>query len=173
MTIAQGYQTLTDVWVKAAVEFSAHQTFGGDIQRTQQALSQGKADAWEYLLHSLAQQIGAYLGRTDPTVKAVYMVEAEEPVEFGEAELTGRPAGINLIAWVERKTAALMALTKALEASLAESRRALGCVKAKPECFFLDVHLVDDADVHERRGYGVLVNSVHVEPMKIWTRPVN
>ncbi len=170
MTTMQGHQALTDLWVRTAVEFSASKAFGGDVERTRKALSQGHCEVCDYVRHNLALRVGGYLGQTDPTVKAVYLFETEEQVEFGDSDLPTLPAGISLIAWVDRKTAALAALTKALESSLAESRRALGCVKARPMCFYLDVHVVDDVDVQERRGYGALVNSVHVEPMRVWAR---
>jgi len=170
MTTMQGPQALTDAWVETAVEYSAGKAFAGDRQKTRQALRQGRCDVCEYLRYSLAGQIGDYLGVTDPMVKAVYLVEAEEPDGFDDVAPIRQPTGINLIAWVERKTAAVAALAKSLEAGLAASRRALGCDRAASACFFLDVHLVDDADVQERRGYGVLVNSLHVEPMKVWGR---
>jgi hypothetical protein len=170
MTTEEGHQAVTDVWVKTAVEFSAGKAFAGDLPQARRALRQGRCEVCEYLRYSLAGQVADYLGMADPMVKAVYLFEAEAPVGFDGAAPVRQPSGINLIAWVERKTAALAALTKALEASLAASRRALGCSRAAPACFFLDVHLVDDADVQERRGYGVLVSSLHVEPMKVWGR---
>jgi hypothetical protein len=173
MTTLEEYQTLTDTWVKAAVESSANKAFGGDLQRTRQALRQGQWEVYDYMRHSLARQIGDYLGHADRTVEAVYMLEAAEPIEFGEAELIDRPRGIDLIVLVDRKTEALLALTRSLESSLAQSRRMLADVNALPECFSLDVHLVDDADVREQHGYGVLVNSVYVEPLKVWARPAH
>jgi len=175
MTSAQGQQALTDEWVETALEFSASKTFSGDVERARQAVEQGRCDVCDYLRHSLARQIAIYLGQTDHTVKAVYLLEAEESLDFDDddADAAVQPAGISLIAWVERKTEALTALAKTLEASLVASRRELGCLKATPACYFLDLHLVDDADVQKRRGYGVLLQSFHVEPMKVWARPVH
>jgi len=34
----------------------------------------------------------------------------------------------------------------------------------------LDVRLVDDKEVQERTGYGVLIGSLYVRPLEIWRR---
>jgi hypothetical protein len=161
----------TDQMVEAAIAFCASKAFAGDTAHARQALRQGRCDVCDYLRYSLAKQIGDYLGQMDPTVRAVYVFEAE-PAEI-EGSLPCRrtgASGISLIAWVDRKTAALSALVAALEADLARGRHRIGCASATPGCYFLDVHMVDDADVRERRGYGALVNGLYVRPVEVWTR---
>jgi hypothetical protein len=157
--------------VESAVAYCAGKVFAGDTQRTLQALRQGQCGACDYVRYSLARQVGDYLGQMDRTVKAVYVFETE-PAEIEEAAARrhARSSGINLIAWVDRKTAALSALSAALEADLSNRRRAIGCANATPECYFLDVHIVDDADVGERRGYGALVNGLYIRPIEVWAR---
>ena len=78
--------------------------------------------------------------------------------------------GINLIAWVDRKSAALYALGDTLETVLSESRRKVGCKNAQHACYTLDVQLVDNEDVTDRRGYGVVVNSRYVRSTQVWAR---
>jgi len=171
MAAMQWDRTLADRMVESAVAFCAGKTFAGDTERTRQALRHGQCDACEYLRYSLAKQVGDFLGQMDQTVKAVYVFEAEPAGIDGAAPQRAGSPGISLIAWVERKTAALSALAAALEAGLLDSRRTIiGCVNAAPACYFLDVHLVDDADVRERRGYGALVNGLHVRPLQVWAR---
>jgi len=165
-------RTLADQMVKSAVAFCAGKEFAGDTERTRQALGRGQCSACEYMRYSLAKQVGDYLGRIDPTLKAVYAFEAESD-EIDEPTTHRRHAspGISLIAWVDRKTAAFSALVAAVEAELSDSRRALlDCANSAPACYFLDVHMVDDVDVHERRGYGALINGLHLRPLQMWAR---
>lgn len=172
MAAMQWDRTLADQMVESAVTFCAGKTFTGDTERTRQALRHGQCDACEYLRYSLAKQVGNYLGQMDRTVKAVYLFEAEPgEIDGATAQQRSGSRGISLIAWVDRKTAALSALAAALEAGLLDSRRTIiDCANATPACYFLDVHLVDDAEVRERRGYGALVNGLHVRPLQVWTR---
>lgn len=171
MTTMQWDRTWADRMVESGVAFCASKVFAGDTGRTRQALRQGQCDVCDYVRYSLAKQVGDYLGQMDQTVKAVYTFEAE-PGEIDDATARRRAgaSGISLIAWVDRKTAALSALVAALEAGLSDRRRAIGCAKATPACYFLDVHMVDDVDVRERRGYGALVDGLHVRPVQVWTR---
>jgi hypothetical protein len=169
MTNVQQNQLPADQMVEAAVAYGAAKAFHGDTQRMLQALRRGGCDVCNYVRYSLARQIGDYLGQMDPMVKAVYMFDTE-PVEFNEAAASPA-AGISLIAQVERKTAALSSLVAALEADLSASRRKIGCAKATPACYFLDVHLVDGADVRERRGYGALMDGLFTRPVQVWARP--
>ena len=168
MTHMQQNQLLADQMVESAVAYGAAKAFHGDTQRTLQALRRGECDVCNYVRYCLARQIGDYLGQMDPLVKAVYLFDTE-PIEFNEAAASPA-AGISIIAQVERKTAALSSLAAALEADLSASRRKIGCSKATPACYFLDVHLVDEADVRQRRGYGALLDGLFTRPFQVWAR---
>jgi len=162
---------LGDQMVESAVAFCARKTSANDTDRALEMLRQGRCDVCEYLRYSLARQIGDYLGRMDPAIKAVYLCEPESGEGDGPATNSpARASGISLIAWVARKTAALSVLAAALETNLAHSRRAIGCPKAGPACYFLDVHMIDDADLRDRRGYAALLDGLHVRPLEVWTR---
>ena len=170
MTIKQMNRDMTDQMVEAALSFCARQACVGDAEQARQALHQGQCDVCDYLCYSLAKQVGEFLSQMDETVKAVYVFEPEYAWD-GDTAAARRPSGINLIAWVDRKSASLDALAGALGTTLSESRRnKLGCVKATAPCNALNVHLVDDADVENRRGYGAMVDSLYIRPIKVWAR---
>ena len=159
--------------VEKAITFCAERKFSGNIREAQQALSQGRCDICNCLSESLVVQVGKYLGQIDRTVKAVYQYEPEFAtlrLPTGDLTRTGRKGGINLVVWVDRKSAALNALSDTLETVLSESRRKIGCKNAGPACYTLDVQLVDNKEIQERRGYGVVVNSMYVRSTQVWAR---
>lgn len=168
--ITQINRDLTDQMVEKAIAYCARQACTGDTEQAQQALHQGQCGVCDYLCYSLAKQVGEYLSQTDGTVKAVYVFEPEYGWD-GDTAAARRSSGINLIAWVDRKSASLDALTGALGNALSESRRnKVGCVKATSPCNALNVHAVDDADVENRCGYGALIDSLHIRPIQVWAR---
>jgi hypothetical protein len=174
MSAAQEHQALADQMVQSAVAFCARRVFGGDAGRAAQALRQGRCDVCDYLRYGLARQIADYLGRMDHHVKSVYVFDSEPaPIDDGAGCADARSSGISLICRVNRKTAALAALASALEAHLSASRRAIGCANAAPACYFLDVHMVDDADVRDQRGYAALLGGLHTRPIQVWLRAGN
>jgi hypothetical protein len=62
----------------------------------------------------------------------------------------------------------MRALAGTLESFLAESKRKLGCPSATPDCFTLDIEMVDDRDVEEARGFGLLIEKPYVHAKPIW-----
>jgi hypothetical protein len=64
------------------------------------------------------------------------------------------------VAWVDRKSAALVSLGSTLENALAERLRAFECKNSTPACYVMQIQLVDDREVSERRGYGAFVNNL-------------
>ena len=173
MSTVQMDQALADTMVQNAIAYCAEKKYSGDIREATQALCQGRCDICSYLSESLIQQVVEYLSQVDKTVRAIYRYEPEyitmRPTPSQHAK-NGRRGGINLVAWVDRKSAALNILGDTLETVLSESRRKIGCKNVQPACFTFDVQLVDQKDVTERRGYGVVVNSMYVHSTQIWVR---
>jgi hypothetical protein len=162
---------LADQMVDKAVNLCAIRMFDGDTQKALHSLQQGRCDVCGLLSTELVKQVSAYLSQTDRTVKAVYEFESEAASlrpKVGIRSNLGHKQGINLVTWVNRKSAALTALGAALETSLTEARRKLGCKNASPACFTLGIQMVDDKDVQELRGYGVIVNSTTIRSLKVW-----
>ncbi len=165
-------RSLAEQLISAAVAACAGQKYGGDSRQVLDALCQGRCDVCEAFRNHLAVQVGRYLGQIDQTIKAVIKYEPEMPslVPHALTGGAGRYGGINLIAWVERKSAALIALSTALEAALADGRRGLGCPNAQPNCFTFDLQMTDDRDVFDARGLGLVVNRPFLRSTPIWQR---
>lgn len=156
-----------------AMLVTARRKFEGDLQTTQNALKQGECDVCRFLSGILVTRIGDYLSSLDKTIKVIFKYEPEHVnirrLASGSIHSTAR-AGINLVARVERKSAALLTLVATLEKTLSEARRQLGCRNATPECFILDIQLVDEEDIQENRGLAMMVNSMYVRSMPVWRR---
>jgi hypothetical protein len=76
--------------------------------------------------------------------------------------------GINLVAWVERKSAALEALVATLESVLPQSLQGLGLIDCDTVHIPLDVKMIDDGNIRERRGYGVIASSEIIRSSRVW-----
>ncbi len=158
--------------MEEAIEFCAKKTGLNGRDQTIEALRCGDCSICEYLRYGLAERVSEYLGWVDDTVKAIYTYEPEYATNM-DGPLPDRPhlsPGISMIAWVNRKSAALSSVVTSLGSALAEEFRQLACPKANALCCMLDVKLVDDKEVQERTGYGALIGSLYVRPLEIWRR---
>src|SRR4030066_1845370 len=165
-------QSLTEKMIDEAIIECAEKIFAGDSLRMRQSLLQSHCENGQCVAECLARQIGEYLGRVDRTVKAVYNYQ---PVEETGKEPTGTSepyVGINLVVWVERKSAALSALIETLETVLKGSQSQIGWAAATPRGFALDVRLVSDYDVQEGRGLGLLVRAASIRSIPVWKRTI-
>jgi len=108
----------------------------------------------------------------DKTVQAIFRYEAdkERPHNVERDESTqGWRGSINLVAWVGRKSAALTALVATLKSTLEESQRKL--IWRSPEStsgISLDVAMVNDGDVGDQRGVGVIADSQRIYSTQVW-----
>ncbi len=125
MSSVQLDPSLADEMVQKAARTCADMKFSGDTQGVFQAMQQGNCDLCGAMSDCLVKQIGAYLGKADKTVKAIYRYEPDfstpRPV-LGSESLPARKSGISLVVWVSRKSAAMDALGATLESLLAERR---------------------------------------------------
>ena len=156
--------------IEEAIEFCARKICARSREEALDAILKGDCSVCEYLRYGLARQIGAYLGSVDCHVKAVYVYEPEYGTVADDAGVVKPSSSINLLAWVDRKSAALESIIVSLAEALRDERSQLLCEKASGACFMLDVQIVDDEEVKSRRGYAALVNSLHVRPTALWTR---
>jgi Pyruvate phosphate dikinase, AMP/ATP-binding domain len=165
-------QSLTDKMFDQAIVECADKLFAGDTSRMRQSLLQSHCENCRCVAERLAGLIGEYLGRVDRTVKAVY---AYQPTTVNNKEPSGGVeslVGINLIVWVERKSAALSALLQTLEESLKVSQNRIGCAIATPACFAMEVMFVSDRDVQEGRGLGLLIRAAGIRSVQVWDRAI-
>ena len=155
-----------------ALDFSGEKVGHEVREQTIAALKRGDCSVCEYMRHALTQEVAGYLGSVDSSVKAVYTYEPEYATG-AEGPIPDRPnlsPAISMIAWVNRKSAALSSVVTSLVSALAEEFRQLACPKANALCCMLDIKLVDDKEVQERTGYGALIGSLYVRPLEIWRR---
>lgn len=173
MSTLQFDQAMADKMVDNAIAYCTEKNFPGNTQKTLHALRRGRCDICCYICESLSRQIGEYLGMMDKTVKAVYKYNPESAgmrQRASDKAFNHGNGGVNVIAWVDRKSAALDALGSTLESVIPTSWREIDCKNATPACYTLDVQIVDNDDVTSRRGYGVIVNSMYVRSMQVWAR---
>ena len=155
-----------------ALEFCAGKAGLNGKEAAREALRTGDCCVCEYLRYALVQGVAKYLGSVDDTVKAIYTYEPEYATS-GYGFITDQPflsPGLNLIARVTRKNAALSSVVASVSLALTEEYKQLGCPKANALCYELDVKVTDDEEVQKRIGYGALVNSLYVRPIEVWHR---
>lgn len=166
--------SLADSLVFSAVTDCADRNYSGNTDQVLEMLKQGRCDICRVFTDHLIYHIVQYLSQVDKNLKAVVKYEPE-PASLNPAaashNLTSRQSGINLIAWVDRKSAAFTSLNATLESALCESRKKLGCPNAQAACFNLDIQMVDDREVMEGRGYGLVVSQPFLRSMQVWKRP--
>ena len=129
-------QSLADRMVDDAIETCAVKVFSGDTNLTVEALCNGRCEVCALVTDQLARQVGAYLGEIDKTIRAIYRYDPEyTSIRQLGSERTGlsRRGGINLVTWVDRKSAAQSALGMMLETALSTSRqKIIKCHEASP-----------------------------------------
>lgn len=154
--------------INRAIEFCAARLRVSDYGVVIERLCQHDARACEYCQYSLAQQVGAALGALDEHVKAVYVLDYDatpEDVVFGQEPETPL---IHMILRVERKTNALKSLIDALDRALMQAYAQI--LGATGRQHLLDVQIVTEDEVSQRRGYGAMLSSIHQRPLCIWER---
>jgi hypothetical protein len=158
--------------VDSALAFSAEKAALLAAPEARREIADGDCTVCEYLRYGLSKELAEYLGSIDRSVQAVYAYEPEYAAGVLHVDSAGPgiDRGINLIVSVDRKNHALDSVVASLEDAVKEGVRPLLCSKANGSCFALDVKVVDGEELSARRGYGALVSSIHVAPMRLWTR---
>ena len=171
---------LADQMVSRAVAECAAAHFAGDERRPRLALLRGQCEHCECIQRSLVQSIAAYLGEVGGSVRAVYSVDLLDASEEAAGATSAGPpdegvhpghSGIHIVVWVDRKSQALRSVGASLESALAASQRKLGCPLATDDCYRLDMEIVDDREVAEQRGFGLLVDRRNLQARPVWERP--
>jgi hypothetical protein len=166
-------QSLVDTMVDEAIDQCAAIHFFGDDRRARQALLQGQCPYCKCVSDHLLKQIGAFLGQVDKTIKVVYALDPSNhphATSSSVIEDIGEKSGLNLIIWVERKSAALKALAETLESSLRVSQQKFGCVNAVPSCYTFHIEFIEDREVFEKRGFGMVPGAPYLAAQQIWKR---
>jgi hypothetical protein len=167
-------QSLADKMINDALRAHAEAKFNGNSQRVLQEIQQGNCEVCGAVSECIARQVGAYLGQMDRTVKAVFRYEpdyARPRLQSGGAQSALRKGGINLVAWVGRRSAAFNSLSSTLETVVSERRRKMRCKDAQAACYVLDIQTVEETETLENRGMSLVVNSPVVRSQQLWKRP--
>ncbi|MFW6082879.1 MAG: hypothetical protein ACOC8C_02365 [Chloroflexota bacterium] len=157
-----------EVVLEEGLAFCAEKAGLESTQTVVQRLREGDCAVLDYWRYGLAKKLGECIGTLDDHVKAAYVLDYDAtPLDsaFGTKCDTTL---IHLIVWATRRTDALDALLKALDRALVQEYADM--VDAPHLKHLLDVQVVDDADVEDRRGYGALLTSLHNRPIRVWER---
>ncbi|HMK09571.1 MAG TPA: PEP/pyruvate-binding domain-containing protein [Anaerolineales bacterium] len=160
---------LADQMVSRAVAQCAEAHFAGDERRTRLALLRGQCEHCECVRQALVESVAAYLAEVDAGIKGVYAFDPPSAAAE-DAPAPGGRHGIHIVVWVDRKSQALRSLAATLESALAGSQAKLGCPLATNDCYGLDMEIVDDRDVAEQRGFGLLVDRGNLQARAVWER---
>jgi len=158
--------------IDSALAFCAELSGLESHQQALEAIRGGDCCACSYLRYGLSRELGEYLGGIDASVKAVYAYDPEHctgVTDLADAERE-RLGGINLVVSVDRRSAAFTSILASLEDAVREATVPLICPKGNGSCYVLDVKVADEQEVATRRGYGALVSSIHVRPLRVWSR---
>ncbi len=122
----------------------------------------------DYFRHSLAIQLARCLTQLDDSVVGIYSYSYGDAEEEGEDRNRGVAANLNLVLHVRRKTAALAAAVASMDQALLEQYRQLIAPRGERMSSFLDVQMVDDRDVEEATGFGVVLRGIYSRPVRLW-----
>lgn len=138
-----------------------------DKSKLVKRLNRGDKAAQRELKLGLARYLAEYLGFLDEDVKAVYVSDHAEP--YG-GEATEKPTRwlIHLVVFAEPKTAALTSLLSALNRALTAALRE--SVVSAGTNGFLDVQLVNSADLENMARYAALLTAPSDRTTHIWQR---
>jgi len=155
-----------DMILKKAVYFCARKLGTDSPETAMECLHRHDSAAIGYLHYSMVSQLAEYLAALDDDIRAVYVYDFDatpDDVALGQAIF---PALVHVIVWTGRRTSALNSLIAAAARALTEQYAAM---IGLPELrHLLDVQVIDDTDVHQRRGYGSLLTSAQFRPVKVW-----
>lgn len=155
-----------------AIGFCAAKSGFNGTEKARKALGNGDCRVCEYLRYALGRQVAEYLGSVDQSITAIYTFEPDYATAsdgIAPSHPRVQPA-MNLVARVNRKSAALLSVVASLSAAVEQELRQLGCPHANALCRELVVHLADEQDVKNRMGYGALIDSMYVRPIEVWRR---
>lgn len=129
---------------------------------------QGDRRAVDYMHYRLAQLVAAGLGELDDNVRSVSVFEFEATADDSILGDHSESLPIHLLVQVDRKTSALNALVAALDRALIQDYAEM--IGPRGLAHVLDVQVVDQSDVENRRGVAALLSSLYNRPVKLWER---
>ena len=160
--------SIADTILSQALDFCAQKLNFDNPNAVVDYLRQGDYTAYTYWRYALAKEVAEHLGAWIEDTKAVYFYDHDAtPEDSCFAEVPPEPL-VHIFVWARRKTAALRSFSEAIDQAFVQSFCEL-MQTHQPE-HLLDIQVVDDHDVDNRRGYGALLTSLHNRPLLVWKR---
>jgi hypothetical protein len=167
--MAESVTSTVESMLMEAMEFCAQKIGVSSRATVIDLLRQNDGTACEYCLYGVAKQVAASLGAMDENVKIVYIFDYDAtPGDLCLGQGPQNTRLIHLLVWTQRKTAAFDSLVAALDRALAQVYA--DTIGTRGLATLLDVQVIDDADVKQRRGYGAFRAWMHQPPIRIWKR---
>lgn len=163
---ASDARTIAEVVVRNALKWVGTRT-RRSIDEVVKSLNQGDVTAHRELKLGLARHIAEYLGFLDEDVKAVFVADhMDQYAEDGnEPE---RRWVVHLVIFANPKTAALTSLVNALDRALTRALQESGAGVETER--FLDVQLVNSAELENLARYAALLRAPKYLPTRVWQR---
>ena len=125
---------------------------------------------FEQFNYCLSTKIAEMLAQNDERIQAVY--------QFGESMNPGSESGeyppidpcVHLLCLVEKSSAGLEAYIDGLDRALTKEMRDLPASCYAKLSSVLDICIVTEEDVENRKGYASLLKSLHAPPLCVWRR---
>lgn len=129
---------------------------------------QGDRKTLEYSHYRLAQLVAEALGALDTNVQSVSLYDPAATPEDRALGDVAESLPVHLLVWVDRKTSALSSLGAALDRALTSDYAEM--IGPQRLAHVLDLHVIDDDDVENRRGMAALLGSLYNRPIRLWNR---
>jgi predicted nucleotidyltransferase len=114
--------------------------------------------------YGLAKQVAFYLNEVTNNIKAVYVYGTilEDKASF--------TSDIDMIIHSKNKNTDLSLVIKNLDKEILKYYKGLMNGQCEGMGHMLDIHIVDDEEIDQRRGYGAVITSLANHPIRIWTQ---
>lgn len=148
--------------VESSLDFCCHKE-QSSRNKVIQKMQQGYEDIHSNFRYALAKKLCLLL-QVEQGLRAVYVYGSTVK---DNARIS---SDIDLVLHVEKKDHRLHLLIEKLNSELLTYYKRLVGEQAVNVNRFLDVQLVDDHEVQNKRGYATLITSLYNRPLKIWDR---
>lgn len=122
----------------------------------------------ENLKIALANLVAEEIADNDPSVEKIYAFNPELNPGSHSDPSTPIDLSIHMLCVVEKSSAAVNALISSLDRGIAAAIRELPTNWYNQLETVLDVIIISNKDIQERKGYATLLSSVYAPPLRIW-----
>lgn len=124
----------------------------------------------ESFKRNMADGVAKAIGASDKQVTAVYTFNPSANPDAESGDYLPLDGSIHMLALVNNASAGLEAYIASLDRALAASLRELPSPTYDQGTSVLNVILITEKDVEQRRGYAALLTSIFAPPLKVWQR---